>query len=46
MPNPVVFVHGYSDKGASWAAWREILRRRLGLNDADMRTAPTPSDRT
>jgi hypothetical protein len=38
MPNPVVFVHGYSDKGASWAAWREILRRRLGLNDADMRT--------
>jgi hypothetical protein len=37
-PNPVVFVHGYSDKGASWAAWREILRRRLGINDADMRT--------
>src|SRR5271167_2322753 len=37
-PNPVVFVHGYSDKGASWAAWREVLRRRLGLNDADMRT--------
>jgi pimeloyl-ACP methyl ester carboxylesterase len=38
MPNPVVFVHGYSDKGASWAVWREILRRRRGLNDADMRT--------
>ena len=38
MPNPVVFVHGYSDKGASWAAWREILRRRLGLDNADMRT--------
>ena len=37
-PNPVVFVHGYSDKGASWAAWREILRRRLGLDNADMRT--------
>ena len=37
-PNPVVFVHGYSDKGASWAVWREILRRRLGVNDADMRT--------
>ena len=27
--NPVVFVHGYSDKGASWAAWREILRGRI-----------------
>ena len=26
------------DKGASWAAWREILRRRLGLDNADMRT--------
>jgi hypothetical protein len=38
MPNPVVFVHGYSDKGASWATWREILRRRLGLDNADMRT--------
>ena len=38
MPNPLVFVHGYSDKGASWAPWREILRRRLGLNDADIRT--------
>jgi pimeloyl-ACP methyl ester carboxylesterase len=38
MPNPVVFVHGYSDKGASWAVWREVLRRRGGLGDADMRT--------
>src|SRR5580692_1082508 len=38
MPNPVVFVHGYSDKGASWAVWREVLRRRGGLSDADMRT--------
>ena len=38
MPYPVVFVHGYSDKGASWAAWREISRHRLDLNDADMRT--------
>jgi pimeloyl-ACP methyl ester carboxylesterase len=37
-PNPVVFVHGYSDKGASWAAWREILHRRLDLDDAGMRT--------
>ena len=37
-PNPMVFVHGYSDRGASWAAWREILRRRLGLDNADMRT--------
>jgi pimeloyl-ACP methyl ester carboxylesterase len=37
-PNPVVFVHGYSDKGASWAPWREILRRRLNLNNADLRT--------
>ena len=35
MPNPVVFVHGYSDKGASWAAWREILHRRLDLNEWD-----------
>jgi pimeloyl-ACP methyl ester carboxylesterase len=36
--NPVVFVHGYSDKGASWAPWREILRRRLSLREEDMRT--------
>ena len=37
-PNPVVFVHGYSDKGASWAAWRDILCCRLNLNDTDLRT--------
>jgi hypothetical protein len=37
-PNPLVFVHGYSDKGASWAPWRDILRRRLMLDDADLRT--------
>jgi len=36
--NPLVFVHGYSDKGASWAAWREVLHRRLDLDPADMRT--------
>ena len=39
MPaNPIVFVHGYSDSGASWAPWREILRQRLGIDDAMMRT--------
>lgn len=37
-PYPVVFVHGYSDKGASWAAWRDIVRRRLNLGNADLRT--------
>lgn len=37
-PNPVVFVHGYSDKGASWTPWRDILRRRLNLQDQDLRT--------
>jgi hypothetical protein len=31
-------VHGYSDKGASWAAWREVLHRRLALDPGDMRT--------
>ena len=36
--NPVVFVHGYSDKGMSWAPWRQILRQRLGIDDALMRT--------
>jgi pimeloyl-ACP methyl ester carboxylesterase len=36
--NPIVFVHGYSDSGVSWGPWREILRRRLGLDDARMRT--------
>lgn len=37
-PNPVVFVHGYSDKGASWAAWCDILCRRLNLKNTDLRT--------
>jgi hypothetical protein len=36
--NPVVFVHGCSDKGASWAACREVSHRRLELDPADMRT--------
>jgi len=36
--NPVILVHGYSDSGASWAPWREVLRRRLGIDPADMRT--------
>lgn len=36
--NPVVFVHGYSDQGASWLPWREILRERLGLQNDDLRT--------
>jgi pimeloyl-ACP methyl ester carboxylesterase len=36
--NPVVFVHGYSDSGRSWGPWREILRRRLGIDDVLMRT--------
>jgi pimeloyl-ACP methyl ester carboxylesterase len=36
--NPVILVHGYSDKGAAWAAWREILRRRLDLKNIDLRT--------
>jgi hypothetical protein len=36
--NPLVFVHSYSDKGASWAAWREVLHRRLELDPADIRT--------
>jgi pimeloyl-ACP methyl ester carboxylesterase len=35
---PVVFVHGYSDKGASWLPWRRILRSRLGYGDAELRT--------
>jgi len=39
MPhNPIVFVHGYSDSGVSWKPWREILRQRLGIDDAQMRT--------
>ena len=36
--NPIVFVHGYSDKGASWQTWRDILARRLGLTADDLRT--------
>ena len=37
-PSPIVFVHGYSDRGASWAPWRAILQARLGLAPADLRT--------
>jgi pimeloyl-ACP methyl ester carboxylesterase len=36
--NPVIFVHGYSDKGASWQRWREILSQKLGISDALMHT--------
>jgi pimeloyl-ACP methyl ester carboxylesterase len=36
--NPIVFVHGYSDTGKSWGPWREILRQRLGIEDALMHT--------
>ena len=36
--NPIVFVHGYSDRGSSWGPWRAILRQRLGIDDALMRT--------
>jgi pimeloyl-ACP methyl ester carboxylesterase len=36
--NPVVFVHGYSDKGASWGPWRAILRQRLGIEDVLLRS--------
>ncbi|HEV2100328.1 MAG TPA: hypothetical protein VGR45_15590 [Stellaceae bacterium] len=39
MPaNPIVFVHGYSDNGMSWAPWRNILGQRLGIDGALMRT--------
>jgi pimeloyl-ACP methyl ester carboxylesterase len=38
LRNPVVFVHGYSDKGASWLPWRRILREQLGYGAADLRT--------
>ena len=38
QPLPIVFVHGYSDRGASWAPWRSILQARLGLAAADLRT--------
>ena len=37
-PNPIVFVHGYSDKGASWTPWRDILQAGLGLRPEDLRT--------
>src|ERR1700759_3651580 len=36
--NPGVFVHGYSDKGASRGPWRTILRQRLGIQDVLLRT--------
>ena len=36
--NPVVFVHGYSDKGASWQLWREVLCEKLGIDDGSMHT--------
>jgi pimeloyl-ACP methyl ester carboxylesterase len=36
--NPVIFVHGYSDSGKSWGPWREVLRRRLGIEEVPMRT--------
>lgn len=36
--NPVVFVHGYSDSGAAWLPWRQILTERLGIDSVDMRT--------
>jgi hypothetical protein len=35
---PIIFVHGYSDKGASWKNWRDILASRLGVAEADLRT--------
>ena len=38
LRNPVVFVHGYSDSGKSWAPWRQILHQRLNIDDALMRT--------
>jgi pimeloyl-ACP methyl ester carboxylesterase len=37
-PNPVVFVHGYSDSGASWQPWRQILHQRLGIDDVLLRS--------
>lgn len=36
--NPVVFVHGYSDKGASWQKWRGLLRDKLAIPDEQMHT--------
>jgi pimeloyl-ACP methyl ester carboxylesterase len=38
LRNPVVFVHGYSDKGASWQLWREVLCEKLGIDDGSMHT--------
>ncbi|MGH7087921.1 MAG: esterase/lipase family protein, partial [Stellaceae bacterium] len=39
MPrNPIMFVHGYSDNGRSWRPWREILRRRLGIDAGLLRS--------
>jgi pimeloyl-ACP methyl ester carboxylesterase len=35
---PIIFVHGYSDKGASWKKWEDILAGRLGIATADLRT--------
>ena len=37
-PNQLVFVHGYSDKGASWQKWRGLLREKLGIDDGLMHT--------
>ncbi len=36
--NPVIFVHGYSDNGASWQKWRDLLHQKLGLDKAAMHT--------
>ena len=36
--NPVVFVHGYSDKGASWQKWRGLLRDQLAIPVERMHT--------
>jgi pimeloyl-ACP methyl ester carboxylesterase len=36
--NPVIFVHGYSDSGASWRRWQDILHQKLGIDKASMHT--------
>jgi hypothetical protein len=36
-PNPVIFLHHYSVE-TPWAAWSEVLRARLRLDDGDLRT--------
>ena len=36
--NPLVFVHGYSDKGRSWEKWRQLLGEKLGISNAAMHT--------